>query len=285
MTTIDYDLLGRAVKMYEGLGYTQVEVPWWVSREVIMATAPDEDCIFSLGGDRDLIGSAEQGFLAIWDTLSVGHPYMAVSPCFRAGDVKPPYNQETFMKLELIIRCGDRYLESHFRTITFDAKTVFGLLGSRVATDRVGRHDDDDVQWDYTHNGVEIGSYGVRKFRGEYYVYGTGIALPRFSQSFRFDRAVVDSIISAFSHDFEVLDTQAFNAKFDDAIVDPHLANTLNHEPYEGTVMGYYSEALDVVANALVGRNWPTYRDVDQKDFIKAMNDTGIVRVIPPMIP
>ena len=31
-------------------------------------------------------------------------------------------------------------------------------------------------------NGIEYGSYGIRYFENKYYIYGTGIALPRASK-------------------------------------------------------------------------------------------------------
>ena len=31
-------------------------------------------------------------------------------------------------------------------------------------------------------NGIEYGSYGIRQFQDMYYIYGTGIALPRASK-------------------------------------------------------------------------------------------------------
>ena len=34
-------------------------------------------------------------------------------------------------------------------------------------------------------NGIEYGSYGIRTFKDFYYIYGTGVALPRFSKIYK----------------------------------------------------------------------------------------------------
>jgi hypothetical protein len=38
-----------------------------------------------------------------------------------------------------------------------------------------------DIGWDLTLGGEEIGSYGYRTFEGHQWVYGTGLAEPRFT--------------------------------------------------------------------------------------------------------
>lgn len=39
------------------------------------------------------------------------------------------------------------------------------------------------LQLDIQLDGIEIGSYGVREFLGQHYIYGTALALPRFQQA------------------------------------------------------------------------------------------------------
>jgi len=59
---IDYGLLGQAITSYRHLGYKQIEVPWMVDRDICSSTFSGET--FDVY-DLTLVGSAEQGFVAI----------------------------------------------------------------------------------------------------------------------------------------------------------------------------------------------------------------------------
>lgn len=171
---IDYRLLADAIAFYSARGYQQVEVPWLVGADAILATIPPQHLDGAMMVEQRseyLVGSAEQGFLEI--DLPPGR-YMAVSPCFRAGEVDA-LHQETFMKLELH-QTSDTDL-SYVHDMIDDACEFFDQhCGSRPLF-----INDTADGWDIEIAGIEVGSYGVRDSGGRTWVYGTGLALPRFS--------------------------------------------------------------------------------------------------------
>lgn len=41
----------------------------------------------------------------------------------------------------------------------------------------------DEFSYDLEINNIEVGSYGIRQYKNLFWVYGTGLAEPRFSQA------------------------------------------------------------------------------------------------------
>lgn len=179
---IDYALLGKAVEHYKERGFTYVEVPWVVEEHAIRATLPDHFDAMELGvgrgrdfrrvynGDNYLVGSAEQGFLTM--NLLPGK-YVGVTPCFRMEEVNDLFYQDMFMKVELFSNHPNLQVEEMVKSAeSFIHQYSYGLP-RRV-------HTAEGI--DLMHGGVEIGSYGERKHDDiGRWVYGTGLALPRFS--------------------------------------------------------------------------------------------------------
>ena len=184
---IDYRLLSEALGEYEDRGYRYVEVPWIVPKGAIRATLPspipfieavlhqddDDDMSHtayrSLGG---LVGSAEQGFLSM--ELPTG-AYCGITPCFRHEQSTGLFYQTGFMKLELYVNSRD----AEWTRVMTDAEEVMSILlgdSARIKTEKTPEGAD------LTLAGIEIGSYGIRETpeHGQW-VYGTGLALPRFS--------------------------------------------------------------------------------------------------------
>lgn len=180
---IDY-LLVAAVMDFHRTKYRQVEVPWMVSREAIMATIPaDANPPFALSNPEGMypIASAEQGFVQLMLDNKLGPGlYMAASPCFRS-DVIDELHKREFFKLELIqITKLDLspYTVNYFvDTMVQDAKGCFESFGSApiIVETVIGK--------DLELNGIEIGSYGARTMGEWTWVYGTGIAEPRYTQA------------------------------------------------------------------------------------------------------
>lgn len=193
---IDYDLLGQAVAEYASRGYTYVEVPWAVSEKVIRATLPSQFPALTMGvkpealdGTRDyprnvletydhascLVGSAEQGFLSL--DLKPGK-YVGVTPCFRPEPHTDLLHQIMFMKVELFCKFKDAITDNHVERVLTDAREVMGIIGEHDAEiTEVKTHEGYDLEV----GGIEVGSYGKRSWEGQDWVYGTGLALPRFS--------------------------------------------------------------------------------------------------------
>lgn len=179
----DWSLLGRAVEFYKARGYTYVEVPWAVSESSVAITCPNPQFTARVDHLGSLVGSAEQSLLHLdlAGKLAPGS-YVACSPCFRLGDAADDLHFPTFMKVELYRNDHDLF---NYLKMLKDAGDLFRELGA-AAMDLAAPQDDRGI--DITLGGIEIGSYGLRTHESEdrslhHWAYGTGLALPRFSQA------------------------------------------------------------------------------------------------------
>ena len=178
---IDYKLLGQAVSFYEERGFKYVEVPWAVEKEAIRATLPEDFPYMEIAekvdgrllpsnGENCLVGSAEQGFLAL--NLLPGK-YVGVTPCFRIEPKQDLFYQEMFMKVELYSNHPNMKVEEFIKSAE-----LFFQEHSYGTTRRLETRDGTDLML----ADIEIGSYGERLHDDlGRWVYGTGLALPRFS--------------------------------------------------------------------------------------------------------
>lgn len=171
MTPINWCLLGEALTFYIERGFTHIDVPWIVSREVSAITCPPGrgDVEF---GDGALLASGEQGFLQLRfeGSLQPGR-YVTLTPCFRDEERLCDETRPYFAKVELIdTLCGD---------------DVVGI--SDCALEFIVRHCParfvETVEGvDIFANDVELGSFGTRFHpRVGAWAYGTGAAEPRLS--------------------------------------------------------------------------------------------------------
>ncbi len=179
---IDWVLLTNTSEHYQSLGFRQIEVPWCVPETLNIPTKPHSDRSFVQTIDmfakqpHELVGSAEQGFqyLIQQGKLQAGK-YWSISPCFRVDDYDA-LHLPWFVKLELC----------HIVDDTEDKQTALFHIVSQCAAwfDRIGPVSNivpiGDT-YDIEVNGIEVGSYGIREVAGTSYIYGTGLALPRFS--------------------------------------------------------------------------------------------------------
>jgi hypothetical protein len=197
---ISWRRLARAVEYYESAGYVQVEVPWRVTGEIVWATAPAGATPFitmvNHGGIPNkverpdhLVGSAESGFLAIMEDLKPGY-YYSISPCFRDNEEDDLHFCD-FMKLELCIVNPSSGMESRAGLAQmistclrfFDKEYDRPFDYEQSTRPKVVRTKDG---FDIEANGIELGSYGFREVTisgiTNRWIYGTGLAEPRFSQ-------------------------------------------------------------------------------------------------------
>lgn len=196
MQPVDYRLLTRALEFYKSRGYQYIDVPWLVFPHCANVTHENPFGKFKTtgwhGGDLELVGSAEQGFIQLYylGQIQTDTPYVSVSPCFRRGDNESPYHQETFMKIELCY-IRDRDDESYVNQMTTHAKLCFLELGAMV----LSTEENDgiiDILAPAKNAGeyspfIEIGSYGTRELTkinrpNTVLDFGTGLALPRFQE-------------------------------------------------------------------------------------------------------
>ncbi len=105
--------------------------------------------------------------------------WAAVTPCFRPERLVDPLRRLCFMKLELLV-WGSGILESP-EGIAEEAASCMTAFGDH-APDLVRTPEGLDLQI----AGIEVGSYGRRTAPcGTSYLYGTGLAEPRFTLACR----------------------------------------------------------------------------------------------------
>jgi len=169
--------LTTALEFYENCGYTYSSVPWLVDRHTSILTCPDTGRLMGVPYHGDLVGSAEQGFLELNLSQSPGS-YVALTPCFRdEGREFGPTHRYTFMKVEL------------FRNDEVDADSLMDVMTSAIQCMQMFLDPEDEANlvtvatpegFDINLNGLEVGSYGIRTVPWGKYIYGTGLAEPRF---------------------------------------------------------------------------------------------------------
>lgn len=182
-TAVNWHRISQAVSWYTSLGYKYIEVPWVVDDAPYSVTRPPGAPAYAtLGGN--LVASGEQSFMQLMDNgVSVGKS-VCCTPCFRA---EPRYDElhfPYFMKVELIHKSGGK---EDLNEIIGDAYNFFENWCS-VRCDVVNMPDGTyDIVDKYT--GIELGSYGIRRWKDFSWVYGTGVAEPRTSQVVRKQKA------------------------------------------------------------------------------------------------
>ena len=181
---IDYQLLHESIHFYESYDYQRIETPWLVTKAISDITKPPGASSYVVKKDCEtkekvFVASGEQGFLYL---INKGHlpsegQFQTITPCMR-NDSFDQIHTKYFMKNELIwyspkVMCADNAL-----IVAQHALKFFKLMAPNASMKIVNTG---DLSWDIELDGVEIGSYGVRKSLICNWVYGTGLAEPRFS--------------------------------------------------------------------------------------------------------
>lgn len=183
---IDYARIGEAVKYYTARNYKLIEVPWLVSKEAASLAIPEGRTLYESSAGF-LPASGEQCFLdmRLKGNLPDGK-YVCVTPCFRDEPVLDVLHRQTFMKVELIqMHTTVPYdVDEHLIFMVEDAQRFMACQGLRtMAIHQPPAIFGECYSYDIEHKGIELGSYGVRSYEGHTWVYGTGLAEPRFSQA------------------------------------------------------------------------------------------------------
>lgn len=194
LSPIDWGVLSRAIEYYRDVeGFEMVEVPWIVPTEISKKTfdgtpyelIPGPNLI---GSGQSLIGSAEQAFLYLLSigSIKTAKNYMGLSPCFRNEKELKPLTQKHFMKLELFFAFAYPIDEEEGWEMAKTAFDVFYNEGGKNGKLKIVKT---DQGYDIMLNDIEVGSYGVRNAiineRKIWWVYGTGLAEPRFSSALK----------------------------------------------------------------------------------------------------
>lgn len=175
---IDYQKIADAVRHYKGLGYTPLNAPWFVSRKAMEVTAPPgrRFCSSFIG---DLVASGEQSFIQMWmDGQLPGSKWQCTTPCFRDEPVVDDLHLNYFMKVELIEVDPFNPISSIELMISYAKNFFDSFLSKRahIINTEIGK----DI---VSSEGIELGSYGYREYGNFRWVYGTGVAEPRFSSA------------------------------------------------------------------------------------------------------
>lgn len=204
---IHFHYLAAAQWAYKELGYTPIDVPWWATRDIVNLTKGEnlpKDNEYELSLNKKcLIASGEQGFLYMANKgqLASGN-YQAITPCFR-NEPHDAFHQKQFMKLELI-----EYMDTHtpsapapdaaalnerIEDMVDNALDTFELLSERKMVVRAMKTNEPDpsrvpgtvsydIEGKYEDRWIELGSYGARRAVFGTWIFGTGLAEPRFSK-------------------------------------------------------------------------------------------------------
>lgn len=177
---IRWDFISHAITYYSGLGYRYVEAPWIVTSEAVNVTLPPGRTAYTTMGGV-LVGSAEQSFIhmALNGMLGEGD-YVAATPCFR-DDAVDQLHQQTFFKVELISLSPQPLEPSLVASMARMAQDFFTHMPGGDEAVIVRTQEGFDIEL----HGVELGSYGYRSYAGWHWIYGTGLAEPRYSLATR----------------------------------------------------------------------------------------------------
>lgn len=198
---IDYILLGKAKKFYAAREFKYIETPWVIPEEYAMITSPGIERNFTTP-QGTLTASAEQSFLFLIDKALSFKPYVrhqSITPCFR-NEPEDATHSKWFMKLELFkwydynaagtelyapeiiselhnfVDIAIKFFKHQVRSFSF--RKLSTSLGS---TDNLILVRTGNYTYDIELNGIEIGSYGIRSHKDFTWIYGTGLAEPRFT--------------------------------------------------------------------------------------------------------
>ena len=190
MQSINYSNIGKAIDFYQSLDYEYIEVPWIVSEHAINATLPP-GAIATKTNMGYLVGSAEQAFVEMMLKNQLKNKkYVAASPCFR-DEIEDEWHQKTFFKVELISIFESGNLEEIYpfvKQMIGDAYSFFQSLDTNnLKIEKTFLYENTFMLHDINLNGIEIGSYGIRKFEHLTWIYGTGLAEPRFSMAKKYE--------------------------------------------------------------------------------------------------
>lgn len=178
--SVNWALLAQAQNYYNEAGYQYCEVPYMVPEEYSLLTKPHNDQSFVLQHDlflkqpHELVGSAEQGFIYLMATNQLTHSKLcSITPCFRTEQYSSTH-LPWFMKCELF------HLSQSKEDCQLMIDCALKFFSKYVPTKNLEVVQTSEESWDINLNHLEIGSFGIRHFEFGTFIYGTGLALPRF---------------------------------------------------------------------------------------------------------
>jgi hypothetical protein len=195
VTLVNYGVIDRSIEYYKGRGFQRIEAPWLVTDGILDITKPADVARYVVqkeGGNvlgdgkrKSFVGSAEQSFVYLMTKgyLPTGL-VQAVTPCIR----NEPFDEthvKYFVKNELIFT-GEELRTPHMQQVYVN-RFVDWAHGFFVSQLKPNAHQHvkvvrTEIGQDIMYRDVEVGSYGARESAMFRWVYGTGVAEPRFSR-------------------------------------------------------------------------------------------------------
>lgn len=163
-----------------GLGAVEVPLAWVVPEAYTEATRPAWAARQPSTPHGRLVASGEQTFLQLAEEgiLPPGRRFIGWTPCFREENFDATHHY-TFIKAEVFAWVDE--------SVSVSDQLLCLIDGARRAlqpeTDLpIVPVPQSDGSWDLEIQGVEVGSYGMRRLpqSGRPYLYGTALAEPRF---------------------------------------------------------------------------------------------------------
>lgn len=175
---IDYKNIQLSIENYELYNFSRIESPWTVTPYISGLTKPADKIDYKLEHNKKvLVASGEQSFLYLYlkGFLPKG-TYQTVTPCYR-DEIFDLTHTKYFLKNELIdtLHVNEDSLMAMINMCCMFFKKNLKYPGE-VKVIKTG-----DSSYDIEYKGVEIGSYGIRSCEFLEWIYGTGLAEPRFS--------------------------------------------------------------------------------------------------------
>jgi len=180
--------LGQCLSLWQSAGAKFIALPWIASPEAVDATRPPER-----GPNTDiqtpfgfLVASGEQSFMDRVSQLEHNQLYVGWTPCFRHEPSFDATHHYYFVKAEAFVRCSPSQASLEVDRMRNIAMMGFEtLLRLSNQTARLEFRQTAMHAYDIECNGIEVGSYGVRTYKGETYVFGTALAEPRWSEALK----------------------------------------------------------------------------------------------------
>ena len=172
---MDYNIINNSILYYQLKGFKYIDVPWLVYKEALV-TIPKNLETFNIVRDKHVVGSAEQSFIQMMldDKLPKGR-YCTATPCFR-DEVEDDIHQTYFMKTELIDTLSVNKESLHEIIQICLEFFIQYVKGATIIETGLQTFDIIDSK-----TNIELGSYGIRSYKGFSWIYATGVAVPRIS--------------------------------------------------------------------------------------------------------
>lgn len=177
---IDFLILNNSIEFYEKQGFKRIESPWLVTKSISNITKPSDrlDYIVNYNSkEKVLVGSGEQSFLYLFLKNHIPNGrYQTITPCYRLEPFDVTHTKY-FMKNELI----------DTEDVTYDnllkiVDTAYKFMKSYINDCEIIKTDEG---FDINYKDIELGSYGIRSCSYLKWIYATGVAEPRFSNTIK----------------------------------------------------------------------------------------------------